>query len=219
MYKIRVYGYKGKVSKFLIDRFYKGYKNLILSSIYTKNNVSNKYKKFLMKKNYDCAIIFSNTKNSIKYLNISSSKLKPVILGTTGFNLEELKNIIKYSKYIPIIMSSNFNIEFYNIFKILKKININCLSYEIHNKKKKDSPSGSAFLIEKIMERKLYFTSIRYKKVLGTHKLIFFNKNNTFKIEHKIINKNCYLKGITKSVEYITKKKNGIHKFIDINEY
>ncbi|WDR79475.1 hypothetical protein ONB66_00405 [Candidatus Vidania fulgoroideae] len=205
MIKVKVAGFLGKVSKYLVKKFEKKYKDIVLS----KN-----------KKN-DCTIIFSSIKKSIISCKECYKKNIPVVLGTTGFNYKEFKKIVFYSKKIPIFFSSNFNIEFINFFSYIKKITFylnkyKIKGYEIHNLNKKDSPSGSSFLIKKIFGSKFFFDSIRYKQTLGEHKIIFFNKKNLFKISHKIINKKCYINGIIKAIKYITKRKNGLYKFSDL---
>ncbi|WDI79473.1 hypothetical protein ONB79_00420 [Candidatus Vidania fulgoroideae] len=205
MIKIKIKGFLGKISKYLKKKFKKKYKNIVLS----KN-----------KKN-DCKIIFSSIKKSIISCKKCYKKSIPIVLGTTGFNYREFKQIVLFSKKIPIFFSSNFNVEFIKFFSYTKNL-INYFNKfkikgcEIHSISKKDSPSGSSFLIKKIFEKNFYFDSIRYKNILGEHKIIFFNKKNLFKISHKILNKKCYIGGIVKAIKYIIKKKNGLYKFSDL---
>lgn len=220
MLKISISGYLGNVSKYLINYFIEN-TNIFINRIYTKNYVKTKHLKFLSSTSKsDCFLIFTNTKKSLNFCRKCYKSNTPIVLGTTGFNYKEFKKILFYSKKIPIFYSSNFNLELINFLFCVKKIiyffkKYNIKGYEIHNVKKKDCPSGSSFLIERIIEKDIYFNSIRYKNILGQHKIIFFNKKNYFSILHKILDKECYIKGIIKSIKFIISKKNGLYKFSD----
>ncbi|MGX7589217.1 dihydrodipicolinate reductase C-terminal domain-containing protein [Candidatus Vidania fulgoroideorum] len=220
MIKISICGYLGNISKYLINFFIKN-KEIKINKIYTNNIV--KYEHLIYKNSNiksNCSLIFTNIKESIKYCKICCKNNTPIILGTTGFKHKDFRKILLYSKKIPIFFSSNFNTELINFFFYFKNLSLlkeyNVKGYEIHNIKKYDCPSGSSFLIENIINKNIYFNSIRYKNILGQHEIIFYNKNNYFSIKHNILNKECYIKGIIKSIKFIINKKNGLYKFSDL---
>ncbi|MDR3290931.1 MAG: 4-hydroxy-tetrahydrodipicolinate reductase [Methanobrevibacter sp.] len=85
-----------------------------------------------------------------------------LVVGTTGFSDEQIKDIhkiIKESK-VKAVISSNMSIGVNVFFKILKDITPLLLDYDIeiietHHNKKKDSPSGTAMTAFEIISEKL----------------------------------------------------------------
>ncbi|MGX7576659.1 dihydrodipicolinate reductase C-terminal domain-containing protein [Candidatus Vidania fulgoroideorum] len=211
MIKVCIGGYYGNISRYIISNLKK------TKTIEVKMFITEKKKSKYNIKNIDCVIIFNNNKNSIRLINYSLYYKKPIILGSTGFNIEEFKRILLASKTVPIFFTSNFNINFHIFLKLIfyanKKLEkFKITKYEIHNIKKNDYPSGSSLLINKITNSK-YNNSIRYNKTRGIHTVKFYNKSDAFNLSHKILEKSCYIKGIINCLKYIITKKNGFLKF------
>ena len=75
-------------------------------------------------KTADLIIDFSRPESTIKILKTSVELNIPIIIGTTGFNKNELNQIKKASDHIPILLSYNLSTGIHK----LKKILINFLS-------------------------------------------------------------------------------------------
>jgi 4-hydroxy-tetrahydrodipicolinate reductase len=71
--------------------------------------------------NIDVFIDFTLPSATISALNILKKAKKPVVIGTTGFNDSELKQIIEISEIIPIVLSSNYSIGVNVMLKLLKE--------------------------------------------------------------------------------------------------
>ena len=100
-------------------------------------------------------IDFTIPKCTFEVLKIASKLKKIVVIGTTGFTQKEEKLIKKYSKKIPILkagnMSLGINLLMYLTEIASKSLGNNFLSkvFEIHQKHKKDHPSGTALMLGK----------------------------------------------------------------------
>ena len=103
-------------------------------------------------------IDFSRPESTINILKTAVELNIPIIIGTTGFNKNELNKIKKASDHIPILLSYNLSTGIHKLKKIL--INFlsdnndlfDCKIIDIHHKNKIDSPSGTAIEIKKIID-------------------------------------------------------------------
>lgn len=195
---------------------------------------------------FDVLIDFSNPKTTLKNLEFCKIHNKKIIIGTTGFNKQEIQIIKHYSQYIGIVFSSNFSIGINVIFKLLEKItNILDSSYNIeiieaHHKNKLDSPSGTALKLGEIISKKkgwnintsniyrkntntdirennkIGFSIIRGGDIIGEHTVMFAGIGERIEITHKASNRNAFSKGAIKAASWIYHKKSGLYNMIDV---
>ncbi|MEA1971701.1 MAG: 4-hydroxy-tetrahydrodipicolinate reductase [Candidatus Cloacimonadota bacterium] len=185
--------------------------------------------------------VLSNFKEIVKYK-------KDVIIGTTGWlhNLSEIKLLLKKTN-CGIIYGSNFSVGM-NIFfqinryaaKLMNKLNsYDVYGYEMHHKRKKDSPSGTAIELTKVLleniDRKetaqfdrmnreikpeeLHFASIRSGDINGTHFVGYDSTADSIELKHKAKNRNGFALGAILAAEWqIKNHKIGYSNFKDIFE-
>jgi len=126
----------------------------------------------------DVIIDFTIPSCTLEILKIASKLRKKVVIGTTGFSKKEENQIKKYSKIIPILKAGNMSLGV-NLLMYLTEIASKSLSdqylskiFEVHHKRKKDYPSGTALMLGK---------GIADGKNKNLYKLIgkkFLNKKN-----------------------------------------
>ena len=106
-------------------------------------------------KKTDVIIDFTVPECTLEILTIASKLKKKVVIGTTGFNKNQEKQIKMYSKKIPILKAGNMslgvNLLMYLTEIASKSLNDEYLSkiIEIHHRHKKDYPSGTALMLGK----------------------------------------------------------------------
>lgn len=82
---------------------------------------------------------------------------KAMVIGTTGFKENELKEIDNAAKKIPIVLSSNYSVGVNVMWKLAKeatkilKQDYDIDIIEAHHRMKKDAPSGTAMTAAKII--------------------------------------------------------------------
>lgn len=205
--------------------------------------------KFLTEKdaeNADIAIEFSAAgavlPNAEKYGKMGLS----AIVGTTGWydNIEELENILTGSG-IGYLYGSNFSIGARIFFKIVAYASrliepfsqYDILGYELHHKRKKDSPSGTALSIAEIIlnnnnrkkkivtekldravrDEELHFASVRGGEIPGIHTILIDSAADTIQLTHSARNRSGFALGAVLAAEWL-KGKSGIYtvdNFID----
>ena len=191
-----------------------------------------------IKEKIDVIIDFSIPVATFKILEYAKKNRIPTVIATTGFDDEQLKEIEKISKEIPIFKSANMSLEINLMASIVQKIaNVLIESdieiIETHHNQKIDSPSGTAILladaINKVLnEKKEYnfnrmqkrgkrskneigFSSIRGGNIVGEHTVQFFGENETLEITHKSYSRQVFAEGALKAANFLVKQPNGLY--------
>ncbi|MDO8518601.1 MAG: 4-hydroxy-tetrahydrodipicolinate reductase, partial [Deltaproteobacteria bacterium] len=128
----------------------------------------------------DAAIDFSHFEATVPNLKIAAVLKKPVVIGTTGHNSEQKKEIEKWSREIPVVFSPNMSIMVNVMWKVLGiaapvlKNRAQISIEETHHAGKKDKPSGTALEIRRVLgDLTLEIVSKREGESLGDHTVLF----------------------------------------------
>lgn len=253
MLKYGIYGANGKMGEILIkvsEEFSQvaRLEKLFVSAKFLHNNPNDKYTLFSNEeaKNLDFIIDFSSPEASLSLAKKLSGTGILIICGTTGFSAQEFSELKKISENVKILYSANFSLGVNKFFNAVKNLAAVLKDYEVeilekHHSKKKDSPSGTALEIGKIIakERGVEFeevksidrnhlrkegeigvASIRQGKISGYHEVSFANENDRIWIGHEAFSKNIFAEGATeigiKAFAKLKQKKSGFFAIEDI---
>ena len=90
---------------------------------------------------------------------------------------------------------------------------------ERHHTHKKDAPSGTAVMIQKLMERasgkKLEITSVREGETVGMHVVLLDSPQDSILLTHDAKNRRGFALGAVRAAEWIAGKK-GFYDFASI---
>ena len=168
-------------------------------------------------KDSDLIIDFSRPESTMLVLQEAQQQIKPIIIGTTGFNDDEVKSIDEASKNIPILLSFNMSKGIFYLKKNIKNFlkdnldSFECTISETHHTEKVDAPSGTAIELKKFIElnnnqnqiSSIEIKSNRILDVFGIHEVIFYNENNHISFKHEALTRNIFADGaifIAKSI-------------------
>lgn len=187
-----------------------------------------------IKEKVDVIIDFSIPVATFEILKYAKKTKTPIVIATTGFTQEQLEEIEKASKEIPIFRSANMSLDINlmaniisQIAKILTDADIEIV--ETHHNRKIDSPSGTAILladaINDVLENKrtynfermqkreprskneIGFSSIRGGNIVGEHSVKFFGENETLEITHTAYSRQVFAEGAIKAAKYLVNQK------------
>lgn len=191
-----------------------------------------------IKENVDVIVDFSVPVATFEILKYAKKNKTPIVIATTGFNEEQLKEIRKTSEEIPIFRSSNMSLDINLMATILQKIaevlkGADIEIVETHHNRKVDSPSGTAILLadainEVLEEKKEYtfdrmqkrekrnkneigFSSIRGGNIVGEHTVKFFGENESLEIKHTAYSRQVFAEGALNAAEFIVNQKPGLY--------
>lgn len=157
--------------------------------------------------------------NAVKKTAWALSKTKtPWVLGTTGWNQDEVLEIVRENK-VPLLYGPNFSIGMAFFSRIAKMAGAlvgefyDKTGIDIHHAAKKDAPSGTAL---KLMEELpgLTFQSIRSGHHVGTHQVLFDSSEDTIEITHRARTRDGFAKGAILGAKWLMGKR-GIYTFED----
>ena len=151
----------------------------------------------------------------------------PVVCGTTGWNVESLKQQPLQHTTPSLMWSSNYSIGVNILFAINKQLAKLMDSYpeytphmtEVHHIHKLDAPSGTAkTLQEAIGEKRLAVAdieSIREGEIPGIHTVTWDSELDTVSISHSAKSRKGFALGAVIAAEWL-KGKTGYHTFEEV---
>ena len=172
-------------------------------------------------KDADVVIDFSRPESSLEVLNKCVNYKKPLLIGTTGFNENQIKTIIKTSKEIPILLSFNMSKGIFILKKSIKdflslnELSLECVIEEVHHKNKVDSPSGTAIELQRLIKENnvsnnvtsINIKSKRTSDVFGIHKVVFFNNSENIEFKHEALSRKVFATGAVNIAKLILKNE------------
>ena len=159
----------------------------------------------------------------VKFSELNKSAL---IIASTGHSNEQIESLKRLSNSIPIMMVPNLSRGINFIKKLLsdnelsvfsKKVKIN----EIHHKNKKDSPSGTALELEKIIEEKnkeikISINSTRDESSIGVHSIKIIMENESIELKHEAKSRDIFAQGAISAINWIAGKTPGMYSLSDL---
>ena len=211
-----------------------------LGALIGRSNINiNILKGISNEKDIDLIIDFSRPQNAIQVSRFARKENIPMLIGTTGFNEDELTEINDISKEIPLLIAPNTSMGVALFKKIIdnSKEVLNLASsieiHEQHHKEKKDSPSGTALMLGEAAadgrgtslteaadrgrdgtigarnKGSIGFASIRGGDIVGRHDVLFASNGEQLTLSHNATDRNIFARGALKAVLWGRDKQPG----------
>jgi 4-hydroxy-tetrahydrodipicolinate reductase len=177
-------------------------------------------------------ISFTTPLADLTNVPIAAQMGKRIILGTTGFTLEQNQKILAaMSGKVPAVFSPNYSIGVNILFKLAEQLEAFPQGYdvslsEIHHTGKKDAPSGTAKKLEQIILQKRGYSKTVYGRegisprqpaelesvalraggVPGIHNVIIAGPNEMLRLEHTAFSRNVFAQGSILAAEWVSRQ-------------
>lgn len=179
----------------------------------------------------DVAIEFTTPATAEANVLRAWSKGKPVVCGTTGWNVEQC--VMRNAQCVmdnALVWSSNYSIGVNILFAINKQLAKIMQHYpeytpsitEVHHVHKLDAPSGTAKTLQQCVMRnaqcameQVPITSVREGEVSGIHTVTWDSEVDTISISHSAKSRKGFALGAVLAAEWIIGKK-GYHTFDEV---
>ena len=160
--------------------------------------------------------------NYVKYEKMK----KPLVIATTAFSTEDIRQINRLSTMMPIFMTGNFSIALHNFIDTLKYAvkritdDTDIQIVEYHHNQKEDAPSGTALMIKeallssnkRLLPEKVNICSIRGGNIFGAHEVIIANcKDEVITLKHQVSSRETFADGAIEVAIWMIKQSNGIY--------
>ena len=165
----------------------------------------------------DGIIDFSTVHCSMNVLAAAVKHKKPLVIGTTGFNDDEEKVIFEASKSIALTESHNTSKAVNLLYDLIDKTNsvVGGVSdidiIDLHDNKKLDAPSGTAKVINKILNGKGVHHSIRSGNISSSHQIIFGMDGERIELIHHAYDFSTFAKGALDCMLFLKDKPAGFY--------
>ncbi len=159
----------------------------------------------------DVVIDFSSPNLATEALAFCEKNKAAFVCGTTALSEDFYIKAKLAVRKIPIVLSANFSAgvqAFFKAAKILSELlpDFDKSIMEIHGKKKKDSPSGTALVLSENVKTNEIF-SFRGGNAAGEHSALFLGDGEQIKITHTAFNKSVFAKGALLAAKNLLKQK------------
>jgi len=165
----------------------------------------------------------------------------PMVIGTTGFDPDQLEYIRECAENFPCVISPNMSLGVNLLFKLVYEAakilgdDYDVEILEIHHRMKKDAPSGTAIklgqIVAEALERDYHKSAVFERKgmigerkkeeigmqtlragdVVGEHTVIFGGMGERLELIHRAHSRENFARGAIRAVKWVYDKKPGIY--------
>ncbi|MFP5222143.1 MAG: 4-hydroxy-tetrahydrodipicolinate reductase [Acidobacteriota bacterium] len=184
-------------------------------------------------------IDFTAPESSLKVANLAARMGNPAVIGTTGFNADQMKELEAAAKQGPLFWAPNMSVGVNSLLQVLPRL-VEALGpgydleiMEIHHNKKADSPSGTALKLgqaiaaargEKIddvkvcsrdgiigarTQKEIGIVAVRGGDVVGDHTVYFLGQGERIEVTHRAHSRETFAHGAMRAALWMKDQKGG----------
>lgn len=153
-------------------------------------------------------------------LSAAADPLPALIIGSTGWNLETRPAVRKLAERTSVILSSNFSQGVLLMQEMLREyaplfeqFGYTPVIVETHHRHKKDSPSGTAISLQRVISPagpgNVQTHAIRAGEVVGDHEVTFHGTADRISITHSAQNRSIFARGAIEAAIWLAARRMG----------
>jgi 4-hydroxy-tetrahydrodipicolinate reductase len=196
--------------------------------------------------NADVIIDFTTPNSTKENIKVASKKGKAMIIGTTGFSKDDIKEIESLIRSIPCVMASNMSTGVNLLLRVLQDVarvlgdEYDIEIIEAHHRLKKDAPSGTALKMAQVIadalhrsldevavytrkgligeraKKEIGIQTIRAGDIVGEHTVIFGGLGERIEVTHKVSSRDTFARGALRAALWISGKPAGPYDMQDV---
>jgi 4-hydroxy-tetrahydrodipicolinate reductase len=176
-------------------------------------------------RNVAVVIDFTTPQTVLNNIAACAHARKNMVVGTTGWydKLPRIREVVAQSG-IGLLYASNFSVGV-NVFFEIARTAAAALQHgyageiiERHHAQKKDAPSGTAVVLQKIVRdsggQELEIVSLREGETVGLHEIVLDSTNDTIRLAHDAKSRRGFAQGAVRAAEWLV----GRSGFFDFRE-
>jgi 4-hydroxy-tetrahydrodipicolinate reductase len=157
---------------------------------------------------------------TLSFLSTFKSKPNPpaLVVASTGWKLDQRKELEAYAALSPVIISANFSLGVLALMDILKKASpmLERLGYtpiisETHHHHKKDAPSGTALSLQRVIAPagpgNVQTHSVRAGEIIGDHEVTFYGSADHLTFGHFAQDRSIFARGAIEAALWLAEKR------------
>jgi 4-hydroxy-tetrahydrodipicolinate reductase len=194
----------------------------------------------------DVIIDFTTPNSTKENVRLTSKKSKAMVIGTTGFSKDDIKEIESSIKSVPCVMASNMSTGVNLLLRVLHDVarvlgdEYDIEIIEAHHRLKKDAPSGTALKMAQVIadatkrsldevavytrkgligertRKEIGIQTIRAGDIVGEHTVLFGGLGERIEITHKVSSRDTFARGALRAALWISGKPAGLYDMQDV---
>jgi 4-hydroxy-tetrahydrodipicolinate reductase len=189
---------------------------------------------------------FTSHEASAAHAEICAEKGVPIVIGSTGFTPEAKARVAAAAKRIPVVLAPNMSMGVTVLFELVRQAakvlgdGYDVEIAEIHHKKKRDAPSGTAVKLGEVAAQALGrdpkdalafarhgilgerppwqigVQALRGGDAVGEHTVYFFGEGERLELTHRATSREQFARGAIRAAQWIGGKPPGLYDMADV---
>jgi 4-hydroxy-tetrahydrodipicolinate reductase len=189
---------------------------------------------------------FTSHEASAAHAEICAEKGVSIVIGSTGFTPEAKARVAAAAKRIPVVLAPNMSVGVTVLFELVRQAakvlgdGYDVEIVEIHHKRKRDAPSGTAVKLGEVAaqalgrdpEDALAFArhgilgerppwqigvqTLRGGDVVGEHTVFFCGEGERLELTHRATSREQFARGAIRAAQWIAGKPPGLYDMADV---
>lgn len=179
----------------------------------------------LKAKQVDVVIDFSQPELVTEIASWCAKNKIPLVSGTTGLDSKQENALRAASKNTAVLWAPNMSMGVTLVAEMLRLLakyqDAEFQIEELHHKRKKDAPSGTAKFLQQALqaERKEKLPdplAIRGGGIFGIHRVWAMAEEETITIEHTAMNRKVFARGALQAAEWLVRQKPALYRMANV---
>ena len=155
-------------------------------------------------------------------VSMKAKRTKPAwVIGSTGWTAAQRESLEKLANVTPVLMSSNFSTGVLALAEILdqaspllKKLGYTPVLVDTHHRHKKDSPSGTALMLQKVISpaspSSVQTQSVRAGEIVGDHEVTFYGPGDHLTLGHFAQDRSVFARGAIEAALWLVERRSNL---------
>ena len=194
----------------------------------------------------DLLVDFTFPEVTLENIKVCAALGKGIVIGSTGFTPAQREVIKTYATIIRVVLAPNMSVGVNLCFKLLKDVaatlgdDFDVEIVELHHKKKKDSPSGTAVRMGEVVaealgrdynavanfhregmcgertKEEIGMQTVRGGDIVGEHTVYFIGMGERIEITHRAMSRDMFARGAVRAAGWLGNKQAGFYDMQDV---
>jgi 4-hydroxy-tetrahydrodipicolinate reductase len=189
---------------------------------------------------------FTGPEASARHAELCAERGVAIVIGSTGFTAETRARVDAVAKKIPVVLSPNMSVGVNVLFELVRQAakalgeayDVEIL--DIHHKKKRDAPSGTAVKLAEVaadaLEREMAASvayvrhgilgerppwqigvqALRGGDVIGDHTVYFLGEGERLELTHRAASREQFARGALRAAAWLPGRPAGLYDMADV---
>ncbi|HET7752869.1 MAG TPA: 4-hydroxy-tetrahydrodipicolinate reductase [Anaeromyxobacteraceae bacterium] len=197
-------------------------------------------------KGADVVIDFTAFEASVGHAELCAERGVAIVIGSTGFTADAKARVAAAARRIPVVLSPNMSVGVNALFALVRRAaRILGDAYdveivEMHHKRKKDAPSGTAMKLAEVAvealgrdaakdlafarhgmigerpPREIGVQTLRGGDVVGEHTVYFAGEGERLELTHRATSRDQFARGALRAAAWLAGKPAGVYDMADV---